>query len=197
MYDALAFQLRERFLIKTARLTAVLLVALAPAAAMAEMSYNRIEVSLVDADYDDTDVDGDGIELAASYLINDQIFIHGRWVEEDLDFDVDGSFFELGVGLRKAIQDDLDFVGTLSYIDIEIGSGDDDGLALAGGVRAQLSDNVQAEAMVRYINYDDLDSDTGIVLTGRYYFNETMAISVGLDFGDLADNLRVGFRLEF
>src|SRR5690606_17032562 len=142
------FQLLERFLIKNARLAAALLVALAPTAAFAEMSYNRIDVSLVDADYDDTDVDGDGIELAASYLLNEQVFVHGRWLEEDLDFDVDGSFFEIGVGLRKAIRDDVDFVGTLSYVDVEIGSGDDDGLALAGGVRAQLSDTIQAEAMV-------------------------------------------------
>lgn len=184
-------------MIENARMAAAVLVALAPAAAMADMSYNRIEVSWVDSDYDDTDVDGDGIELAASYLINDQIFVQGRWLEEDLDFDIDGSFFEIGAGLRKAIQDDLDFVGTLSYVDIEIGSGDDDGLALAGGVRAQLSDAVQAEAMVRYVNYDELDSDTGIVLTGRYYFNDSMAVSLGLDFGDLADVLRLGFRLEF
>ena len=96
------FQPLEKFLIKNARLAAALLVALAPAAAIAEMSYNRIDVSYVDADYDDTDVDGDGIELAASYLLNEQVFLHGRWLEEDLDFDVDGSFFEIGVGLRKA-----------------------------------------------------------------------------------------------
>lgn len=182
---------------KNARLAAALLVALAPAASFAEMSYNRIDVSFVDADYDDSDVDGDGFEIAASYLLNDQIFLLGRWLEEDLDFDVDASFIEIGVGLRKPIQDDLDFVGTLSYVDVEIGPGDDDGLALAGGVRAQLSDVVQAEAMVRYVNYDELDSDTGIVLTGRYYFNDSMAVSLGLEFGDLADALRIGFRLEF
>lgn len=191
------FNYRREFLIKNARLAAALLVALAPAAALAEMSYNRIEVSFVDADYDDTDSDGDGLELAASYLLNEQVFLHGRWLEEDLDLDVDASFIELGVGLRKAIQDDLDFVGTLSYVDVEIGSGDDDGLALAGGVRAQLSDTVQAEAMIRYVNYDELDSDTGIVLTGRYYFSDSMAVSLGLDFGDLADMLRLGFRMEF
>lgn len=182
---------------KNARLAAALLVALAPAATLAEMSYNRIEISFVDADYDDSDVDGDGFEIAASYLLNEEIFVHGRWLEEDLDLNIDASFIELGVGLRKPLQDDLDFVGTLSYVDVEIGSADDDGFGLAAGIRAQLSDAVQAEAMLRYVNYDDLDSDTGIVLAGRYYFNESMAVGLGLEFGDLADTLRIGFRLEF
>lgn len=40
-------------------------------------------------------------------------------------------------------------------------------------------------------------SDTGLRLKGRYYFADTMAVSLGTDFNDAADTLRLGFRAEF
>lgn len=180
-----------------APLAACLLVALTPTAALAQMNYSSVDISWVDAEYDDADIDGDGLEIAGSYAFDDQFFVLGKWLEQDLDFGIDATFIELGAGLHTAIQDDLDFVGTLSYVDVEIASGDDDGFALGAGLRAQLADAVQAEASVRFVDYDDRGSDTGFVLTGRYYFHDTMAVSLGLDFNDLADALRIGFRAEF
>jgi hypothetical protein len=187
----------EIFLIKSTRLAAALAAAFAPAASFAEMSYSSVDISWIDSEFDNTDLDGNGIEIAGSYQLNEQFFVLGKWLEQDLDFGIDATFIEFGAGLRKPLQDDLDFVGTLSYVDVEIGNGDDDGLAVAAGVRAQLADAVQIEAMLRLVDYDDLDSDSGIVLTGRYYFSQTMAVTLGLDFTDLADSVRLGFRAEF
>ena len=70
-------------------------------------------------------------------------------------------------------------------------------LGLGAGIRSRLADSFELDAMLRYVDFDNAGSDTGVVLTGRYYFNKTMAVTVGTDMTDDLDTLRVGFRAEF
>jgi len=182
-------------------LGALLAFALAPYAAFAEMSYSGFELSFVDVDLDNVNVNGDGFEIGGSYELNDKFFLLGEWQDQNLDFGIDGRAIELGAGLHHPLAANLDFVGTLSYIDTQLDVGnvsaDDDGLALGGGIRTTFGKTFQLDAMLRYVDYDNAGSDTGIRVNGRWYFTDRMAVLFGTDLNDNADTLRVGFRAEF
>jgi len=174
------------------------MAALASSPLLADMNYTNLELSFIDVDLG-RNVDGNGFEVSGAYEFNDNLFLFGEWQDQNLDFGVDGRQLEFGAGLVRGINDKLDFVGTLSYLDTELKAGGvtagDDGLAISGGIRALVTDAVQLDASLKYIDFDD--SDTGFSFGGRYYFNPTMAIAASADFYDNADTLRVGFRWEF
>ena len=179
-----------------------LLAASVPTAVLAEMRYSNFEVSFVDVELDGiANVDGDAWQLAGSYELNSRLFLHGEWQDQSFDFGIDGTALEFGAGLRHALNPSLDLVGTLSYVDVELElagvTADDDGLALGGGIRSHVSDSFEIDAGLKWVDFDNSGSDTGIEVTGRYYFTDTLAVSFGTDMNDSADTLRVGFRAEF
>lgn len=178
-----------------------LILAATPGLALAELRYSNFEVNWIDVELDDTSIDGDGLELVGSYELGKKMFLFGEWQDQSFDFGIDGTTFELGAGLRHELKQDLDFVGTLSYVDSELEVGnfsvDDDGLALGAGIRTELGDSFELDAMLKWVDFDDSGSDTGISLGGRYFFTNKLAISFGTDMGDNYDTLRVGFHADF
>lgn len=175
---------------------------LAPGLALADMRYNFVEGSIVDVELDGPgNVDGDGLEIAGSYALDERFFVLGRWQDQDFDRGVDGRLIELGAGLHHALSDTIDFVATLTYLDLELDAGnasaDDDGIAIAGGIRARLAEQFEVDAALKLIDSDNSGTDSTLMLGGRYYFRDTMAVTAGMDFGDDADTLKIGFRLEF
>jgi len=187
---------------KRTALFGAVLAALAPSALLAEMNYTNFEVSMVDVELDGPfAVDGDGFEIGGSYELNDRIHVFGEWQDQSLDFGIDGRSLELGAGLTHGFSDTLDFVGTLSYVDAEVKAGnftaDDDGLALGGGIRTLVGESFEVDAGLKYVDFDESGSDTGVSVGRRYYFNDSMALGASADFNDNADTLRIGFRWEF
>jgi hypothetical protein len=180
-----------------------LLVALLPSASFAEMNYSKVELQFIDVELDGSlaNVDGDGFSVSGAYDLNGKIFLLGEWQDQSFDFGIDGTQYELGAGLRHAINSSMDFVGTLSYIDSEVEAGNfsasDDGLGLGAGIRSRIGDSFEFDAGLKYVDFDEAGSDTGISLGGRWYFSKTMALSFGTDSTDNADALHVGFRAEF
>jgi opacity protein-like surface antigen len=184
-------------------ITAAIILAFAPGVVFAEMNYSGVELSFISIDLGDdlVDVDGDGFELFGSYAMSDKYFLFGEYSDQDLGFGLDGRSIEFGAGLNHELNNDLDFVASASYIDAKVRVGNfsvsDDGLALGAGVRAKVARKFEVEGGVRYIDLDQSGSDTGFVLGGRYYFNDTFALSAGTDLNDNADTFRIGFRAEF
>ncbi|HET8698551.1 MAG TPA: hypothetical protein VFO94_13745 [Gammaproteobacteria bacterium] len=184
-------------------LTGVLLAAALPGAALAdELRYSNFDVSWIDVELDGpANVDGDGLSFAGSYELNKKLFLFGEWQDLSFDFGIDGRSLEIGAGLHHELSRNLDFVGKLSYLDSEVDLGnfsaDDDGLALAGGIRTWLGTQFQLDAMLKLADFDEAGSDTGVSVMGRYYFKNKLAVSFGTDLNDDADTLRVGFRAEF
>jgi len=188
---------------KRATLIGALVLALTPGALLAEMRYTNFEVNVIDVELDGSfvNVDGDGFEVSGSYEMNDRLFLFGEWQDQSLDFGIDGKALEFGAGMSHELNPDLDLVGTLSYVDLEVElanfTADDDGLALGGGIRSRVGTSFEIDALLRYVDFDEAGGDTGVAVTGRYYFTPKLAVSFGTDLNDNADTLRVGFRAEF
>lgn len=178
-----------------------LFLALAPGFASAQMSYSGVELNFIDVDVGDVDVEGDGFEIVGSYEFTDRWFGFGKYGDQDLDFGLDGQAFEAGAGFKHGLLSDVDFVGTVSYVDVEYDlagfTADDNGLALGAGVRARVARAFEIETGLRFIDLDESGSDTGFMLGGRWYFRDRLAVSAGTDLNDNADTFRLGFRAEF
>lgn len=181
--------------------TATALLAL-PAVSMAEFNYTSAEFNYVldvEIDVGPGSIDGDGFSLGGSYEIADNFFISGYYDDYSLDFNVDGEWLEVGGGYFHTLDDDLDFVATLSYAELELSSGgmstDTDGIVLGGGIRAQLGDKLQVDAMLEYFDFEN--SDTGIELRGRYYINPQFSAQLKLKVVSDVEIISIGVRTEF
>ena len=176
---------------------------LSPALSQAEFSYTNIDLGYVDLEFDvgPVNVDGDGFSVAGSYMVADSFFIGGEYVDVDFDFGVDGEILEIGGGYFHPMNDQLDFIATLHYVETEVSAGpisvDDDGLALGGGVRAALGADFELDAMLQYVNMDQGDSDTGVELRGRYHFSDKIAAWAQTDLGSDIETFRLGVRFNF
>jgi hypothetical protein len=165
--------------------------------------YTAVELSFIDVEFDvgPFNVDGDGFAIGGTFTITEGFFVGGSYEDIDFDFGVDGEIIEIGGGYFHPLNEDLDFVATLDYVETEASAGnqsvDDDGLALGGGIRAALGTDFEVDAILRYVNMDLGDSDTGIELRGRYYFNDEIAVWAQTDFGNDIDTLSIGIRWEF
>jgi hypothetical protein len=179
-----------------------LALALAPAAAFADMSYSNVDLKYLNLSLDDVvHVNGDGFALAGSYELGKKMFLLGEWQEQSYDAGVDGHQYEIGAGFHHPINSTLDFVGTLSYIDSKVDVGpfnvNDDGFGLGAGVRTRIGKDFQLDASLKYVDFDKSGSDTGVSANGRWYFKKSMALSFGIDSTDNVDVWHVGFRAEF
>ena len=175
-----------------------------PALSQAEFSYTTAEANyLLDVEIDGglANVDGDGLGVGGSYEIADNFFIGGSYEDFDLDFNISGDWLEFGGGYFHELSPDLDFVATLSFVDVELsspfGSADDDALALGGGIRTQLSDTIQLDAMLEYYDFDEGDSDTSLEIRGRYYINPEFAVQLKMNLGSDFETIAIGVRGEF
>jgi hypothetical protein len=182
-------------------LAAAILAAFVPGVVLADMNYTNLEINYLDVDVGDTNVSGDGFELGGSWELNDSFHLFGSWQDQSYDGGVDGEALEIGGGWSHGFSDTLDFVGTLSLVDMEFsgpgGSASDDGLALGGGIRSRLGESFELDAGLKYVDLDESGSDTGIAVGARYYFNDSMALGASFDSNDDFDTLRLGFRWEF
>jgi len=174
-----------------------------PGLSLAEFNYTSAEFNYADIDLDlgPINISGDGFSIGGTFEVADSFFIGGSYADYDFDFNLDGDALQLGGGYFHGLNEDLDFVATLSYVDVEVSgygeSASDDGLALSGGIRARLADAVEVDAFIEHVDMDKGDSDTGIGVNGRYYFGDEFAIQAGYSTAGDTDVFSIGIRGEF
>lgn len=177
-----------------------------PLAAQAQQAQSTFDYTFVDAAYIDTearvgpfDVDGDGLALRGSYALNGRLFLFGDYTTQDYDGGVDTSLLQIGVGLRHSLRSNLDFVGELGWahaeVDTPFGGDDDDGIGLAGGLRFRANENIEIDGMIQHVELDD--SNTSLLIRGRYYFNPSFALLGGLVLDDGDTGWNIGIRAGF
>ena len=173
-----------------------LMLAAAPLAALAEgMSY-----SYVDAAYVDTDVDGapsaDGFGLRGSVGFAENYFVFGEYTDQSSG-GADLTTYGVGLGGHYGIAENLDLVGRLGWVQVDIGPFDDDGYLLDFGLRGRVGDAVELEGGVRYTDFSDGGDSTGLFVGGRFHFNDTWALGAEYQDGDDTSTLLAYVRANF
>lgn len=164
-------------------LIVVVLVALsATVAAQEDFSYSYVAGSYSRADYDDLNLDGDGLGIGVSVTINESFHLFGGYTGVDLDANVEADGWQAGVGFNTPISAQMDVVVTLAYVSTEvdvpgIGTVDDDGLGLGVGLRAMVSDMIELDGDITYV---DTDSGSDASLGAGFLFYATNNIAVGV-----------------
>lgn len=174
-------------------------------------NFDFVEVGYIQLDIDDsTGIDLDGYTIEASKSFANDFFISGNYYSVGdspggFDFDFEG--MELNLGYQYGMTKSTSLYGSLDYYDLTVtgpffnGNGivsretSDDRFGVTAGVRSFLTDNIELDAAVSYIDADD--SEINLTVGAQYYINKNF--SLGARYRDLdgADSLAVTARYNF
>ena len=145
---------------------ALLLAALPPLACAQGFNYTFLEGGYQWFDFDTPgNVEGDGFVISGSLALTPSFFLLGGYEDGELDdFDVDIDSWRVGLGFHSPISEIIDLVVTGAVLNQEIGfsasgSNDDDAFDIGLGLRANLTDTLELNAGLNYVDYDDAGDD--------------------------------------
>ncbi len=183
---------------------AALVLAAASAATTAtgaELRYDYLEGGYQSVDLDNPGVDGDGLFVAGSVLVTQSLFLAADIDYVDFERGVDARSIEIGGGVRLPLAPDLDLVLGGGYVDAEVdtrfGDFNDDGLFLRGGVRWLLTEQIELNAVLKYVDLDESGDDLGGELGAVIHLQPQLALLAGVEIADDADAVRLGLRYHF
>ena len=178
-----------------------LLLSFSAAASADDFSYNWLQVGYGTIEFDDIDLDGDGLGFGASFEVNDDFFIFGNYTTVDLDFGIDANSMRAGVGYNTTVAEGADLFATVSYeyaeIDLPIlGAEDDNGFGIGVGMRYWVAPGFELNGGVSYVDVGD-DGDTAFSFGAVYSFTPAFAGGLGASFADEASSFSVFARYYF
>jgi len=167
----------------------------------ADFSYDYI-----DGSYERYDLDGpdaDIFRLSGSYELSSNYNIIAEYATGDIDNPTGGSDLDfdegvIGLGYHTGISQATDLTVNVKVIsrDTDL-AGDDTGYGLGVGVRHMLTDRIEVDGNIDFVDVND-NQDTAVKVGARYYFNE--AISTGLSYSTSSDDVDIvsaGIRWDF
>ncbi|MEE4163752.1 MAG: outer membrane beta-barrel protein [Woeseiaceae bacterium] len=176
------------------------LLSFTAAATADDFSYNWLQAGYGWIEFDDIDVDGDGLGIGGSFEINDEFFIFGNYAQADLDFGIDTTSWNAGFGYNTALTDVVDLFATVSYeyVDIDVpafGSQDENGFGVGVGMRFWAMDGLELNGSINYVDVGD--DDTALNLGGLYSFTPRFALGLATSFSDDVSSYQVFGRFYF
>jgi hypothetical protein len=161
----------------------------APATQAAPLSYTNLDVGLVSTELTNSSIDGDGLFVRGSFAFHESFFLFAGLSNISYDDDIDGFAWNFGVGGHMPINNQIDLVGKLGYVDQDVdypgnGSNSDNGYLLSATLRGFLIDKLELEAGVQHVHLDDAGNDTSLIGEGRYFFTPRIAGGVLVQLGD-------------
>ena len=177
-----------------------ILLAFSAAASADEFTYSWLQAGYGKVDFDDIDVDGDGLVFSGSCEINDEFFIFGGYSQTDLDFGIDTSIWGAGFGYNTSIAENADLFATVSYEYVEVdvpgfGSEDENGFGIGVGMRFLPAPSVELNGSINYVDVGE--DDTVLALAGLYNFNPQFSVGLGGAFSDDATSWTLFGRWYF
>jgi hypothetical protein len=166
-----------------------------------QFNYSYVELAYDETEFQvgNADIDGDGLSLSGSFEINDEWHAYASYGNADLDFGIDVDTWALGAGYAFPLRQDVDLYGRVLYLNVDADVGalnsDEDGLGLQFRIRALVTDELEVEGGVQYVDIED--SDTSLQVGARYYFTETFSAGVGLTLAGDADGIGINARYSF
>lgn len=155
--------------------------------------------------------DGDGFGLRGWGMVSEKVFLHGEFQSTETDdAGLETDQLRLGGGVVLPLSDQVWFIGSLEYIDLELsipgfGSGDTDGYGAHAGLALQATPQLGFYGSLGLVELDDSD---GIEFTLEARYNFTESVSGFIDYrstdqeGDGGDeititDLRLGIGFHF
>lgn len=190
---------------QTSKVTTALLIAALPAFSLGatgdpEFSYTYLQGGYVDTELDDSNIDGDGVEVKGSIELNANVFALADYRNQDFDFGIDADRWQLGLGAHTPLNQSIDLVGKVSYVDVDIdsafGSADGNGFGVGVGLRGRVNPALELEAGIDHTDLDGGD-ETALVVGGRYYITEALAAGAEYSNGDDTSTWGLNLRYEF
>ena len=169
--------------------------------ASSQFNYSYVELGYQETEFQvgNADIDGDGLSLSGSFEINDDWHAFASYGNADLDFGIDIDTWAVGAGYAFPLRQDVDLYGRVLYLKLDVDPGalaaDDDGLGLQFRIRALVTDELELEGGIQYVEVED--SDTSLQVGARYYFTETFSAGVGLTLAGDADGIGINARYSF
>lgn len=187
-------------------LVGALVLALAAPALADTPSYNYVQGSFQKVDLDDgglgLDVDGDGFGIGGSFEVADNWHIVGGYSTIDFGFGVDLNQLSIGGGYHTDISTTTSLFADLSLVRAEVdagpfGSQDESGFGLRVGIRSNLTDKVEAEGNIAYVDLGNGGDGTSV--GGALWYGFTESFSAGILAGAEEDvfSYGIGARLYF
>lgn len=199
---------------KSLAIPAIAALALCGPAMSANLSYNMLELGILDDSIDDPDggnsgLDGSGMSIGGSWAISRSVFGFANLSGMDYEYrDTDDSDFtagrfQLGIGFNVPLSRNIDLVSGLSLERLRLEDDanytlNDDGYGLKVGLRGLAGDRFEWTAGLNYVDMGHGNDDTSWTAGFRYYF--TRRFAAGVDVGSTDKNQRnwlVGFRWDF
>ena len=176
----------------------------------AGMSYSYVEAGYAETEIeaDDVDMDGDGYRISGSLAIAPTYHIIVDYSTADLEVEnfnigADVETISIGFGYNRPISERADAIGRILYVDSSVdfdstfadASADDSGLGMQFHLRGQVMERLEVEGGIDYVDIGD--DDTSLLLEGRYFLTDALALGAGVRFGDDTTAYGVSLRFNF
>jgi hypothetical protein len=170
------------------------------------LSYSYAELGYVNTEIDDANLDGDGLVIKGSWGFTNRFHAFASYADLGFDFGVDSSQFEIGAGINQPLTPKIDLVATVSYLSAEVTANvpgfrnlsvDDDGFGVGVGLRGLVTDQVELNGRIDYVDFDNAGDDTSFTVGGRYSFTSQWSAGADINFNDDGTTWIVGGRFTF
>ena len=179
-----------------------------------DISWTYVSAGYAKATLDDiagNDVDMNGYQLKASYLLSDNWYLHASYYDVSGDLplldDIMGREFEAsewqaGLGLRQSVSDNIDSFFEAAYVRSEVGvvgfeNDAINGFVAGAGFRYLIIPELELGAALRYGDRSDTESSTYGDITLRYRFTPMFDLYVNYQFDSDASLLGTGVSIHF
>ena len=169
----------------------IMLLAFSASANAQGFDYNWLGINYGTIDFDDFNADGNALGIDGSFAFHEDFHTFASYDASDLDFGIDRTTFNIGVGYNTELSNVVDAYARLSYEYVEVdvsgfGSQDDNGFGFGVGMRFAATEQLELEGAIKYVDLNDTGDETALILGGLYSF--TPAFAAGL-FGEWGDDV--------
>jgi hypothetical protein len=156
------------------------------------VAYDYVGLQYITQDWNDCDQDG--LNAYGSKGLSEKLFVVASFA--DVDGDACGSSsLSVGLGFHTPLNNNFDLYTSLSAVKVDWDGGDESGLAIAGGIRGFLTQQLESRVELRHTTTGDSETTIGGGLA--YWFGGNWAATIDASTGSDTTSLLVGARLVF
>lgn len=183
-------------------------------AATSDISWNYVGAGYTKVSINNiagNDVDLNGYQLNGSYLLSDNLYLHASYydvsgdlplLDDIMGLEFEASEWQLGLGYRHAVYDNIDSFFQAGYVRSELGvvgfeNDTLNGFQAAAGFRYKVLPDLELSAALRYNDSSDSDSSTYGDIGARYSVTAMFDLYLNYQFDSDVSLLGAGVAVKF